>query len=316
MKEHDEEQVKLALTFEGVSKSYRGGKRAVTNFSTSIERGEFFGLLGANGAGKSSLIGMLAGIVSPTSGAIRICGYDLEHQTSAARRCMGIVPQEVNFNVFERVENALISQAGFFGIDRVRAQKQSASLLKRLDLWDKRSVAIRTLSGGMKRRLMLARALMHDPEVLILDEPTAGLDVESRRSIWELLTSLNQKGMTILLTTHYLEEAEKLCQRIAYLHHGQLVRVASLSEWFKELDRETYILTLSTPWKDLEALAPFTARLDDPHTLEIEVPRKMGLLRLMEVLVAKSVPIISLRPNENRLETLLFNRSGEEYDGA
>lgn len=316
MKESDGEPMKSALVFEGVDKAYRGGKRALTNFSASIERGEFFGLLGANGAGKSSLIGMLSGTVTPTAGTIKICGYDLMRQPSSAKRCMGIVPQEVNFNVFDLVQSNLIYQAGFFGIPQSIAGKRCAHLLHRLDLWDKRDSAIRTLSGGMKRRLMLARALMHDPEVLILDEPTAGLDVESRRSMWQLLIDLNQKGTTILLTTHYLEEAEKLCNKIAYLHQGNLVRVAPLREWFEELDRETYVLTLSNTWSDLNALQPFTARLEDPHTLEVSVPRKVGLVRLMEMLVAKSVPVISLRTSENRLETLLFNRSGEHYDGA
>lgn len=303
-----------AIVFEGIDKIYRGGGRALSDFSATIERGEFFGLLGANGAGKSSLIGMLAGIVSPTSGSIRVCGYNLTAEGYRAKRHMGIVPQEINFNIFETVASDLIYQAGFYGVPRKRAILKVDELLDRLGLSAKRTAPIRALSGGMKRRLMLARALLHEPEVLILDEPTAGLDVEARRSLWELLVELNRGGTTILLTTHYLEEAEKLCQRIAYLHLGKLMRVAPLHEWFDELDRETYSLNLARPWDDLAALQPFAARIEDSHTLEVTVPRKVGVMRLMEVLVKAQVPVSSLRTRENRLETLLFNQKGDGHD--
>ncbi len=278
------------LEFSQIDKSYGGASYALKDFSLEVKRGEFFGLLGANGAGKSSLIGMLAGIVSPTGGTIRICGFDLERDASHAKLQMGIMPQEFNFNVFETVFADLIYQAGFFGISRKRAKGRIEDLLKRVDLWNKRDAPIRTLSGGMKRRLMLARALLHEPEVVVLDEPTAGLDVESRRSMWELLTTLNQAGTTILLTTHYLEEAEHLCRRIGYLHQGKLMRVAPLHEWLDEIEGEIYVLTLSQPWLELERLHPFAARAEDSHTLEIPVSRKAGLAELMRLLNPAQCP--------------------------
>lgn len=297
-----------ALVFRNIDKSYGGLSMALKNFNLEIESGEFFGLLGANGAGKSSLIGMLAGIVTPSSGQITICGDDLMRHPSKAKLQMGIMPQEFNFNVFETLSADLTYQAGFFGMPRQRAKERMQELLERVDLWNKRDAPIRTLSGGMKRRLMLARALLHEPKVVILDEPTAGLDVESRRSMWELLTSLNRAGTTILLTTHYLEEAEHLCRRIGYLQKGNLVQVAPLHEWLEQIEGETYVLTLSEPWKDLDKLMPFKAKLEGEYTLEVSVSRKLSLTDLMLKITQIGLPVSSLRTRENRLETLLFDQ--------
>ena len=258
-----------ALAITDLRKTYDNGFTALKGINLSVQQGDFYALLGANGAGKSTTIGIISSLVNKTSGTVTIFGYDLDTQRELAKSQLGLVPQEFNFNVFEPVGEILINQGGYYGIERPIATERAEKLLKQLGLWEKRKEQARTLSGGMKRRLMIARALIHEPRLLILDEPTAGVDIEIRRSMWEFLTDLNQSGITIILTTHYLEEAESLCRNIGIIDQGQLIENTSMKTLLSRLDTETYVFDLGEAIEQIDSLGACHFQLRDPTTLEV-----------------------------------------------
>lgn len=271
-----------------------------------VEAGDFYALLGPNGAGKSTTIGIISSLVNKTSGRVSVFGYDLEKDTVNAKRQLGLVPQEFNFNPFETVQQIVVNQAGYYGVEYKEAVKRSELYLKQLDLWEKRNERARMLSGGMKRRLMIARALMHEPKLLILDEPTAGVDIELRRSMWGFLKDLNDKGTTIILTTHYLEEAEMLCRNIGIIQHGELVENTSMKSLLSKLKSETFILDLA-PKSPLPKLEGYQYRLVDTSTLEVEVLREQGVNSVFSQLSAQGIQVLSMRNKANRLEELFVS---------
>ncbi|WP_300002160.1 ABC transporter ATP-binding protein [uncultured Cedecea sp.] len=293
----------IALELEQLTKTYPGGVRALRGIDLRVEAGDFYALLGPNGAGKSTTIGIISSLVNKTSGNVRVFGYDLQKDVVNAKRQLGLVPQEFNFNPFETVQQIVVHQAGYYGVERPEAIKRSEKYLKQLDLWEKRNERARMLSGGMKRRLMIARALMHEPKLLILDEPTAGVDIELRRSMWGFLKDLNDKGTTIILTTHYLEEAEMLCRNIGIIQHGELVENTSMKSLLAKLESETFILDLA-PKCPLPVLDGYRYRLVDTSTLEVEVLREQGINSIFSQLSAQGVQVLSMRNKANRLEEL------------
>ena len=295
-----------ALTINNLTKTYDNGVQALKGVSFTVEKGEFFALLGPNGAGKSTTIGIISSLVNKTGGEVSIFGHDLDHQRALAKKLVGLVPQEFNFNQFEKVEDILVTQAGYYGIPVKQAMPEVEFYLKRLGLWDKRHMQSRTLSGGMKRRLMIARALVHDPELLILDEPTAGVDIELRRSMWDFLTEINKRGKTIILTTHYLEEAESLCRRIAIIDHGNIVENTDMKSLLEKLHLETFVLDLAAPLQQAPALEGIEVRLRDARTLEIEVPKTMALNDVFSQLATLNIQVMSMRNKANRLEELFM----------
>src|SRR5246127_1627479 len=260
-----------ALSGRGLTKTYRNGVEALKGIDLDVERGDFFALLGPNGAGKTTLIGIMTSLVNKTSGEARVFGHDVDRELEAAKACIGIVPQEINFNMFETPYTIVVNQAGFYGIPRAVARERAEKYLKQLQLWDKRRSISRALSGGMKRRLMIARALMHEPRLLILDEPTAGVDIEIRRSMWEFLREINARGTTIILTTHYLEEAESLCRTIAIINGGRIVQRDRMSSLRGRRQVQPFVLTRREPLAAAPPLAPYLTALGDAHTLEVEV---------------------------------------------
>ncbi|MNP12732.1 Daunorubicin/doxorubicin resistance ATP-binding protein DrrA [compost metagenome] len=272
-----------------------------------MAEGDFFALLGPNGAGKSTTIGILSTLVNKTSGSVTVFGHDLDREPYKLKRCLGVVPQEFNFNQFEKVFDIVVTQAGYYGIPAKIARERAEQYLTQLGLWDKRNSASRELSGGMKRRLMIARALVHEPRLLILDEPTAGVDIELRRSMWNFLTELNQQGITIILTTHYLEEAEQLCRNIAIIDHGTIVEHTSMRRLLTKLHVETFLLDLKTPQQQLPVLDGYPARLVDDHTLEVQVEKQQGVNGLFSQLAAQGIEVLSLRNKTNRLEELFVS---------
>ncbi|ERI54064.1 ABC transporter [Pseudomonas sp. EGD-AK9] len=296
-----------ALTIRQLTKTYGNGFQALHGIDLDVAEGDFFALLGPNGAGKSTTIGILSTLVNKSGGTVEVFGHDLDREPSALKRCLGVVPQEFNFNQFEKVFDIVVTQAGYYGIPRSIAKARAEQYLTQLGLWDKRNVASRELSGGMKRRLMIARALVHQPRLLILDEPTAGVDIELRRSMWSFLTELNQQGITIILTTHYLEEAEQLCRHIGIIDHGRIVEHSSMKDLLKKLHVETFLLDL----KDTHLVAPqlqgYPARLLDDHTLEVQVEKSQGLNALFQQLAQQQVEVLSLRNKTNRLEELFVS---------
>ena len=295
-----------ALSIRDLRKTYKGGVQALRGISLEVERGDFFALLGPNGAGKSTAIGIICSLVNKTAGEVRVCGHCLDRERALVRQQIGLVPQEFNFNQFEKVFDILVTQAGYYGIPAGLARERAERYLRRLGLWEKRDQASRTLSGGMKRRLMIARALVHEPEVLILDEPTAGVDIELRRSMWEFLTELNQAGKTIILTTHYLEEAETLCRGIAIIDHGVIVEDTSVRRLLEKLQMETFVLDLAEPLQEVPELGELTARLRDEQTMEVEVPRGTPVNRIFTELSRHDISVMSLRNKTNRLEELFM----------
>ncbi len=296
-----------AIEISGLKKIYKGGVEALKGISLTVEQGDFYALLGPNGAGKSTTIGIISSLVNKTEGKVKIFGYDLDSQLELAKSQIGLVPQEFNFNQFEPVEQILVNQAGYYGVDRKEAYKRSELYLKQLDLWDKRHQASRELSGGMKRRLMIARALMHRPKLLILDEPTAGVDIELRRSMWDFLTQINkQQGITIVLTTHYLEEAELLCRNIGIIDKGELVENTSMKQLLSRLDEETFVLDLASDCQ-LGGLPGFNSSMPDSHTLEVAVKKSDSLNAVFEQLSAQGIQVLSMRNKANRLEELFVN---------
>ena len=292
-----------ALDINGLTKTYKSGTQALNGIDLQVEQGDFFALLGPNGAGKSTTIGIISSLVNKTSGDIKIFEYSLSSQMEEAKSCIGLVPQEFNFNQFETLWQIMLNQAGYYGVPRSVAKPRAEKYLKQLDLWEKRNAAARTLSGGMKRRLMIARALMHEPRMLILDEPTAGVDIEIRRSMWTFLKEINQQGITIILTTHYLEEAEMLCRNIAIIDKGRIVKNTSMKSLLATLNLETFILDLSKNVSSL-TLNGFESRLIDGHTLEVDVPKTVGLNSVFEQLTQHNIQVLSMRNKSNRLEEL------------
>src|ERR1700741_1841572 len=266
-----------ALSIRGLTQTYKNGIQALKGVDLDVEQGDFFALLGPNGAGKTTLIGIVTSLVNKTSGQASVFGHDIDRELEAAKACIGIVPQELNFNQFETPYTIVVNQAGFYGIPRPVARERAEKYLKQLQLWDKRDKMSRGLSGGMKRRLMIARALVHEPRLLILDEPTAGVDIEIRRSMWEFLREINGAGTTILLTTHYLEEAENLCRHIAIIDEGRLIENDRISNILRKLHTETFILNLRDAASAAPALPGYLVKLTDDHTLEVEVNREQNL---------------------------------------
>ena len=296
----------IALELQQLKKTYPGGVQALRGIDLQVEAGDFYALLGPNGAGKSTTIGIISSLVNKTSGRVSVFGYDLETDTVNAKRQLGLVPQEFNFNPFETVQQIVVNQAGYYGVEYKEAVKRSELYLKQLDLWEKRNERARMLSGGMKRRLMIARALMHEPKLLILDEPTAGVDIELRRSMWGFLKDLNDKGTTIILTTHYLEEAEMLCRNIGIIQHGELVENTSMKGLLSKLKSETFILDLA-PKSPLPKLDGYQYRLVDTSTLEVEVLREQGVNSVFSQLSAQGIQVLSMRNKANRLEELFVS---------
>lgn len=297
-----------ALELRNLRKVYRGQIEALKGIDLEVEEGEFFALLGPNGAGKSTTISIIASLVKKTSGTVKIFGYDLDRQWIQAKRCLGLVPQEINFNQFERVYSIVVNQAGYYGIPRRKAHERAEEVLRTLGLWEKRDQVSRYLSGGMKRRLMIARALVHRPRLLILDEPTAGVDLEVRYSMWQLLKELNREGTTIILTTHYLEEAERLCERVAIIDRGQIVECCSLEKLLDRICEMPFRLDLRTPLKRPPRLPGYRLEILDPTTLVVVVPTALGLNRLFEALAKQGIKVLSISPERGRLEQLFFER--------
>ncbi|WP_043915006.1 ABC transporter ATP-binding protein [Candidatus Regiella insecticola] len=294
-----------ALELSQLTKTYKGGVRALRNIDLHVEAGDFYALLGPNGAGKSTIIGIISSLVNKTTGKVKVFGYDTDKDIVNAKRQLGLVPQEFNFNPFETVLQIVTTQAGYYGVNRRQANIRAEKYLSHLELWNKRNQSARHLSGGMKRRLMIARALMHKPKLLILDEPTAGVDIELRRSMWCFLKELNAEGTTIILTTHYLEEAEMLCRNIGIIQGGKLVENTSMKQLLNKLESETFILDLAAK-SPLPRLEGYRSRLIDTSTLEVDVKREQGLNALFSQLNAQKVNIQSMRNKTNRLEELFI----------
>jgi ABC-2 type transport system ATP-binding protein len=293
-----------ALRIQNLKKTYANGKQALCGIDLEVSQGDFFALLGPNGAGKSTTIGIITSLVNKTSGKVYIYDHDLDTQIIEAKSMIGIVPQEINFSQFEASLEIVLNQAGFYGIPRKQAYARAEKYLTQLGLWEKRNDPSRTLSGGLKRRLMIARALMHEPELLILDEPTAGVDVELRRSMWNFLTEINRKGTTIVLTTHYLEEAEKLCKNIAIIDHGSIIENTSMKTLLGKLSSETFILDLTNPVSMLPDPGSYSIHKIDDMTLEAELHNGQDLNTLFEFLARNNIKVKSMRNKTNRLEEL------------
>jgi len=295
-----------ALSVRGLTKTYRNGVQALRGVDLAVEQGDFFALLGPNGAGKTTLIGIITSLVNKSAGTASVFGYDLDAQLERAKSCIGVVPQELNFNQFESPYTIVVNQAGFYGIPRAEARVRAEKYLRQLQLWDKRNGIARGLSGGMKRRLMIARALMHEPRLLVLDEPSAGVDIEVRRSMWEFLQDINARGTTIILTTHYLEEAETLCRNIAIIDRGQIVESDRMSNLLRGLHIETFVLNLRTPLAVAPRIAGYEITLVDETTLEAAVSSEQGLNGLFAQLATAGIDVVSMRNKVNRLEEVFM----------
>jgi ABC-2 type transport system ATP-binding protein len=306
----------LALSVKNLKKIYSNGLEALRGVHLEVEQGDFFALLGPNGAGKSTIIGILCSLVNKTEGKVLVNGFDIDTELEAAKSCIGVVPQEINFNPFEKIFHIVVNQAGYYGIPRKVAIPRAKFYLKKLGLWEKRSQSALRLSGGMKRRLMIARALVNEPKLLILDEPTAGVDIELRHELWQFLTELNQKGTTIILTTHYLEEAEHLCKNLAIIDHGEIIEKSNMKELLNRLHVQTLILDLTKPLTSLPVLPDYVCRFIDDTTLEVELHQSQSLNSLFSELDKFNISVISMRNKTNRLEELFVrliseNKSGE-----
>lgn len=296
-----------ALTIQNLQKTYPNGLEALKGINLDVKEGDFFGLLGPNGAGKSTTIGIIASLINKTSGEVSIFGHDLIREPQRAKALLGLVPQEFNFNVFENVFNILVNQAGYYGIPYRIAKERAEYYLMRLGLWDKAFQPARFLSGGLKRRLMIARGLIHEPKLLILDEPTAGVDIELRRGIWAFLQEINEKGTTIILTTHYLEEAESLCRELAIINRGQIIENTTVKALISKLNRETIILDIKTPVLSVPEIAGFEIEQKDPVTLEVSFRRASSLNELFLGLSKHGYDVVSFRNKVNRLEELFLD---------
>ena len=304
-----------ALSIKNLQKVYAGGTRAVNGIDLDVEEGDFFALLGPNGAGKTTTIGIVTSLVNKTAGRVEVFGHDIDTDFARAKACIGLVPQEINFNQFEKVFDIVVNQAGFYGIPRQQAAERAEKYLKELQLWDKREQPSRNLSGGMKRRLMIARALVHEPKLLILDEPTAGVDIEIRRSMWTFLRKINRAGTTIILTTHYLEEAENLCRNIAIINHGRIVENTRMKNLLEKLHVETFVLDLAERVTELPTFPGYAVAQVDDTTLEVEISKEQSMNELFELLSERNLHVVSMRNKVNRLEEL-FVRMVEQQNGT
>ena len=300
-----------ALTIRKLRKTYGNGHEALKGIDLNVAPGDFFALLGPNGAGKSTTIGIISSLVNKSAGHVDIFGHDIDRELVKAKCQLGVVPQEFNFNQFEKVEDVVITQAGYYGIHPKEARRRSERYLKQLGLWDKRSSQSRMLSGGMKRRLMIARALIHEPRLLILDEPTAGVDIELRRTLWDFIREINSAGTTVILTTHYLEEAEQMCRNIAIIDDGHIVENTSMKQLLRQLDKESFYLDTRQLVPDDTQFAGYDVRRVDDHTLEVEVGKTQGLNSLFRQLNERHIDVISMRNKTNRLEELFVGMTNK-----
>ncbi len=296
-----------ALAIKQLNKTYEDGFEALKGIDLNVPPGDFFALLGPNGAGKSTTIGIICSLVRKTAGTVKIFGYDIDKDFSAAKQHVGVVPQEFNFNQFEKPIDILVNQAGFYGIPAKLAHERAEKYLKQLALWEKRDTPSRTLSGGMKRRLMIARALIHEPKLLVLDEPTAGVDIELRRSMWEFLQEINRQGTTIILTTHYLEEAESLCRNVAIIDHGEIVKNTSIRELLTQLNTETFVLDTKEQMDQCPEVSGYPLKQVDGHSLEVAVEKSQSINELFGALTEQGIHVVSMRNKTNRLEELFFD---------
>ena len=308
--------MKSALVLRNLTKTYKNGVQALKGIDLDVPEGEFFALLGPNGAGKTTAIGIVTSLVNKTAGTVRVFDHDIDTELETAKSCIGLVPQEINFNMFETCLTIVVNQAGFYGIPRGLAKQRAEKYLKQLQLWDKRNSIARSLSGGMKRRLMIARALMHEPRLLVLDEPTAGVDIEIRRSMWEFLNGINASGTTIILTTHYLEEAENLCRNIAIIDNGNIVERDRMSNLLRGLHTETFVLNLRNPVAQAPRVAEFELTRIDDHTLEVAVSKEQSLNGLFAQLSAQGLDVLSMRNKVNRLEEVFMRLVEHRGQGA
>ena len=300
-------QLNTALSIRELKKTYDNGFKALKGIDLEVSQGDFFALLGPNGAGKSTTIGVICSLVRKTSGSLKIFGIDIDDDFSAAKQYVGVVPQEFNFNQFEKPIDILVTQAGYYGIPAPLATERAIKYLKLLGLWEKHNMPSRSLSGGMKRRLMIARALIHEPKLLVLDEPTAGVDIELRRSMWAFLEDINHQGTTIILTTHYLEEAERLCRNVAIIDKGKIVKNTSVKNLIKQLNKETFVLDLKQEIKEIEPIDGYPITLIDSTTIEVAIDKNQSLNQLFNHLTASGHEIISMRNKANRLEELFID---------
>ena len=295
-----------ALSISNLKKEYAGGLQALKGIDLEVEKGDFFALLGPNGAGKSTTIGIISSLVTKTSGEVKILDIDIDEDHSLAKKKLGVVGQEVNFNQFEKVGDIIRNQAGYYGLSFKESRENAKYYMRKLDIWDKRNEQARKLSGGMKRRVMVAKALVNNPDLLILDEPTAGVDIELRRSLWDFLTEINEQGTTIILTTHYLEEAERLCRNIAIIDSGEIVENTSMQELLTRLEVETFVFDLSKPISDLPESLDFDMFLENPQKLKVTVGKGQGLNSVFEILSNSGIQISSMRNETGRLEELFL----------
>ena len=304
----------VAIAIKDLKKTYANGFEALKGISLEVQAGDFFALLGPNGAGKSTTIGIISTLINRSGGSVEVFGRNVDTHVYETKLDLGIVPQEVNFNLFEKVGDIVRTQAGYYGLPRKLAQERCEKYLRQLGLWEKRNDRSRSLSGGMKRRLMIARALVHEPRLLILDEPTAGVDIELRRSMWDFLTDINKKGTTIILTTHYLEEAEQLCRNIAIIDEGEIIENTSMKKLLAELDKQVFVLdTAADLSEDSDlALEQAEARMIDEHSLEVSVPAGVSINMVFDQLGEKGITVRSMRNKSNRLEQLFLSRLGRE----
>ncbi len=297
-----------ALEISQLRKTYSNGFEALKGIDLHVNKGDFFALLGPNGAGKSTCIGIISSLINKTSGTVKIFDHDIDRDLILAKSRLGMMPQEFNFNIFEPVQEIIANQGGYYGVSRPEVGKRTEYLLRELGLWDKRELQARDLSGGMKRRLMIARALIHQPDLLILDEPTAGVDIELRRSMWDFMREINRQGTTIILTTHYLEEAEQMCRNLAIIDHGEIIQHTSMKALLKTLNSETFVLYLNNTLEQApEVKGPFKLNLVDEHTLEVDIPKEQSLNDLIMQLDNQGLKIDSMRNKVNRLEELFVS---------
>ncbi len=296
-----------AVSLRNLSKTYKNGVQALKGIDLDVEEGDFFALLGPNGAGKTTAIGILTSLVNKTAGKVEVFGHNLDTELAAAKACIGLVPQEVNFNMFETVSTILLNQAGFYGIPRRVVHDRLEKYLNKLQLWEKRNSVARGLSGGMKRRLMIVRALLHEPRLLILDEPTAGVDIEVRRSMWEFIREVNAAGTTIILTTHYLEEAENLCRNVAIINQGKIIENESMNTLLRKLNTESFVLNLRNAISSAPVLPGYKIEMTDSHTIEVETSKEQNLNEVFTALSAQGIAVVSMRNKSNRLEELFLS---------
>jgi ABC-2 type transport system ATP-binding protein len=305
-----------ALRISNLRKVYGNGNEALKGIDFTVEAGDFYALLGPNGAGKTTAIGIITSLVNKTSGTVEVFGHDIDRELEAAKACIGLVPQEVNLNLWEKVGNIVMTQAGYYGLPPRLARERCEKYLRALRLWDRRDDSARSLSGGMKRRLMIARALVHEPKLLILDEPTAGVDIEIRRSMWEFLSEINAAGTTIILTTHYLEEAESLCRHVAIIDEGTIIENASMGDVLRKLQGEVFVLSIAEPVETAPEIPGFVTGMRNELELEVEVDRTQNLNEVFRELDARGIRVVSMRNKANRLEELFMRLVESKQDGG